>query len=61
MTADELRSHGELLYGTRWKSNLAAELPISTRSIRYWLAGTHVIRPVIVKRIEAMVAERLRS
>jgi hypothetical protein len=61
MNPSELRSHGEKLYGTRWQNKLAAELPVSTRSIRYWLAGERNIRPVIANRIRALADEAERG
>ena len=39
MTPAELRSIGEKLYGPRWQTKLAEVLPVSTRTIRYWLSG----------------------
>lgn len=54
MTPSELRSIGERLYGPRWQSKLARALPVSPRSVRYWLSGKHQIRPVIAERIRAL-------
>jgi hypothetical protein len=48
----------EQLYGPRWQLKLARALPVSTRTIRYWLAGKRAIRPVIAERIRGLVGER---
>lgn len=34
---------GEALYGALWQEQLAASLHVSSRSVRYWLAGRHAI------------------
>lgn len=54
MTPAELRTIGEKLYGKRWQTKLAKALPVSARSVRYWLSGKHQIRPVIAKRIRSL-------
>lgn len=51
MTPAELRSHGEKLYGPRWQTPLARALPVSPRTVRYWLSGERAIREVIARRI----------
>jgi hypothetical protein len=56
MMPDELRSIGEQLYGPRWQTPLARALPVSTRTIRYWLAGKRKIRPLVAERIKGLVA-----
>ena len=50
MTPAELRQIGELLYGPRLTS-CERPLPVSNRTIRYWLSGKRQIRPVIAERI----------
>ncbi|MDB5311707.1 MAG: hypothetical protein JWO38_5909 [Gemmataceae bacterium] len=57
MTPSELRTLGEQIFGPVWKTKLAKALPVSTRSIRFWLAGDRKMRPVIAERIRAMAAE----
>ncbi len=57
MTPAELRSLGEALYGPRWQTKLALALPVSTRTIRYWLSGKRKIRPVIAERIRSLARE----
>ena len=58
MTPAELRKIGESLYGTRWQTKLARALPVSARTVRYWLSGKRSIRPVIVERIKTLLKER---
>ncbi len=54
MTPAELASLGEKLYGPRWQTNLARALPVSTRTVRYWLSGKRQIRPLVAARIRAL-------
>jgi hypothetical protein len=54
MTPAELRDIGEELYGPLWQSKLARAMPVSTRTIRYWLSGKRKIRPVIAARIRSL-------
>ena len=60
MSPAELRRIGKKLYGEDWKTQLAAELPASDRTIRSWLSGERNIRPVIANRIRALAAEAER-
>lgn len=57
MAPAELRSIGEKLYGPRWQTKLARALPVSTRTIRYWLSGKRAVRPVIAERIRALASD----
>ncbi|AMV24228.1 hypothetical protein VT84_07515 [Gemmata sp. SH-PL17] len=57
MTPAELRACGEHLYGTEWQTPLARALPVSTRTIRYWLSGERTIREVIARRIRSLGVE----
>jgi hypothetical protein len=56
MTPAELRTIGERLYGERWQSKMGKALPVSTRTIRYWLSGKREIREVIARRIKSLKA-----
>ncbi len=58
MIPTELRTIGEQLYGPRWQSKLARALPVSPRSVRYWLSGKRAIRPVIAERIRLLGFEQ---
>jgi hypothetical protein len=57
MTPDELREIGEKLFGSTWQTPMARALPVSTRTIRYWLSGKRKIRPVIAARIRSLPDE----
>lgn len=57
MTPVELRSLGERLFGPRWQTKLARALPVSTRTVRFWLSGKRRIRPVIAERIRELSSE----
>jgi hypothetical protein len=57
MTPSELRSIGEKLFGKRWQTTLARVLPVSPRSVRYWLSGKHPIREVVAERIRGIANE----
>lgn len=57
MTPDELSRIGEKLFGLRWQTKLAEVLPVSTRSISYWLSGEREMREVVARRIESLEAE----
>ncbi|AMV24062.1 hypothetical protein VT84_06675 [Gemmata sp. SH-PL17] len=57
MTPAELRTFGEQLYGTEWQTPLARALPVSTRTVSYWLSGDRKIREVIARRIRSLQAE----
>lgn len=59
MTPAELRIMGERLYGPRWQTKLARALPVSPRTVRYWLAGKRTIRPVIAERIRSLTCEAM--
>jgi DNA-binding transcriptional regulator YiaG len=54
MTADELRSIGEKLYGTLWQAKLARALPVNTRTIRSWLSGRREIPEETAERIHGL-------
>ena len=58
MTAAELRSIGESLYGLRWKVRLAEELSVTPRCVRYWLAGERKLHPVFALRIRSLAASQ---
>ena len=57
MTPEELRSVGQAIYGKRWQTKLAEALPVSTRSIRYWLKGIHKINERTARQIRALLPE----
>ena len=55
---DLLQRVGQALYGERWQSALAADLSVSDRTMRKWLAGEHPIRPQIWGELRELVVER---
>lgn len=54
MTPDELRIIGEKLFGPCWQTPLAASVFVTTRSVRYWLAGKHKIKPLVAEKIRSL-------
>jgi hypothetical protein len=61
MTPIELRKIGEKLYGKKWQTALADALPVSPRSVRYWLSGKHPIREVVARRIRSLGTENRKD
>ena len=59
MTAAELRSLGEALYGMRWKAALARALGVSESSVRDWARGRDRVPPARVVAIRAVAAQRM--
>jgi len=39
MTTNLLTQCGEALYGTRWRTDLAAALDVDERTVRRWVSG----------------------
>src|SRR5262252_9440333 len=58
MTAKELIRVGELLYGARFQTELAAALNVSLRALIYMTAGERPIRQVARDRLRELVAVR---
>lgn len=58
MTPDLLRKIGEALYGERWQSSLAAELGVSDRTVRRWVAGVDQPRPGVWGDLRRLVVKR---
>jgi hypothetical protein len=62
MTPNELAAAGRALYGERWQTSLARDLPFSDRTMRRWLSGKMAIpgyiewlvRQVAVKRVKEL-------
>jgi hypothetical protein len=49
---------GEALYGAFWQEQMAAALGISSRSVRYWLAGRYDIPVGVWGELRALALER---
>ncbi len=56
--SDTLRMVGEALYGSRWQSDLAADLNVSDRTMRRWVAGSELPRVDVVKDLGTLVQKR---
>lgn len=61
VTPVELAAVGRALYGQRWQTPLAADLHVTDRTIRRWLAGESAIPPAIVTELRTAVLERLKT
>lgn len=61
MTPDLLRAAGELLYGSRWQSDLAAALGVGSRRVREWLAGDRSIPAGVGPEIAALWRDRVAA
>lgn len=42
---ETLRAAGAVLYGPAWQSELARQLGVAGRTVRYWIAGDRPIPP----------------
>lgn len=58
MTPDLLRQCGVALYGERWQTALAADLQVTDRTMRRWLAGQFSIPAGVVEQVRALLVER---
>lgn len=61
-SSDSAQSHlkaaGELLYGTRWQSDLARVLGVGDRRVREWAAGERSTPPGVWTDITALLRQR---
>ncbi len=48
--AEAIATLGQAMYGTRWQSELAADIGESPRTLRFWLAGERVPPAIALKR-----------
>lgn len=59
VNADRLRRFGEALYGSRWQTELARALGLSSaRRVRQWLSGERGIPAGVWDDLDALVKER---
>jgi plasmid maintenance system antidote protein VapI len=56
MTPAELRKLGDK-HGRGWQTRLARAVPVDVRTVRRYLSGKVVIRPVIAMRIRQVFGE----
>lgn len=59
MTDGELiEAAGRALYGDTWQASLGRALNVQPRTIRYWLAGTYEVKPLLWAEIAALLKDR---
>ncbi len=51
MTPDELKAHGQRLYGHRWQTKLAVAVGVAPRTVRRWAKGDRAIPEPVVRLI----------
>jgi hypothetical protein len=56
---DYVRATGLVLYGEQWQSALAADLKVSDRAVRRWVAGDANPPEDIAPRLRALLDKRL--
>jgi hypothetical protein len=54
-----LRRIGEALYGERWQSDLARDLAVHPRTMRYLMSGGWTIQDWVLARCKTLIGERL--
>ena len=57
-TQGRLKEAGELLYGTRWQSDLARALGVGDRRVREWTAGERRTPPGVLSDIAGLLRQR---
>ena len=58
MMGSELRAIGEGLFGLRWQRDLARELSVNERTVRYWLRGARAMSIDRELQIHDLLSER---
>lgn len=53
-----LKDTGEALYGPRWQTDLSADLNVSDRTMRRWLAGADDLPPGVAMDLWRICEER---
>lgn len=61
MDATRLEELGGAMFGMFWQSDLARALDKSSRTIRFWAAGTRPISDVDAARVECLARARLHA
>jgi len=61
MTPTHLRAAGELLYGTRWQSDLAEALEVSPRTVRHWASGARDMPSGAWDEVLGLVRDRMNA
>lgn len=60
-SAQTFATVGETLYGSRWRSELAAELDVNERTVRRWAAGEQPVPLTVWAELEAMCRSRAQA
>lgn len=58
MMHDLLIRAGQTLYGERWQTPLAADLGVSDRTMRRWVAGTTPTPPALRNELVSLIRSR---
>ena len=58
MDGDLIRRTGEALYGPHWQTDLANDLGVSYRTMRYWMTGAREPRAGVFVDLLRIVTER---
>jgi hypothetical protein len=58
MRAEMLARVGTALYGPKWQTDLAADLGVNDRTMRYWATGQRAIPDRIASELLALVTAR---
>jgi transcriptional regulator with XRE-family HTH domain len=53
-----IRAIGEALFGTRWQTDVADALGVSSRTVRRWLTGEDQPRPDVWRELHALLTQR---
>ncbi len=56
--AEFLCAAGETLYGSRWQTDMAADLKVSDRTVRRWVSRTETPRPGVLDDLRKLLAAR---
>lgn len=60
MTPLELELRGQLLYGRYWQKDLARNVGVDRWTVSSWKAGRAKIKPSVEKKIEELMARRVK-
>jgi hypothetical protein len=56
--AELIRNLGPLLWGTRWKTDMALSLGVNDRTVRRWVSGAAVPHPGVWRSLLQIVRQR---
>ena len=52
---------GQVLYGARWKTDLAEALNVSDRTVDYWVSGKREPRPGVWQDLAALLRDNANN